>query len=167
MGMVDQRQSDFSRLFHHFLMMETSGRMITDFHGHPRMLGVVPHAGGAAVVEIWEFDYAMVSPPAVNCLMPWVYRRDSWHYQVHDSRFCWVMKEEWGDWFSNLRSQGMPADVMAMDASAWLVGAMRYVLSRHWTGYQFGMVDWHPKWEDYSHGHDGVREYQKGTYRQS
>jgi hypothetical protein len=77
------------------------------------------------------------------------------------------MTEAWGDWFSNLRSQGMPADVMAMDASAWLVGAMRYVLSRHWTGYQFGMVDWHPKWEDYSHGHDGVREYQKGTYRQS
>ena len=162
--MVKDSGSDFSRFFRHFLTMEVSGRMVP-FMGEERMLGIIPHAGGASMVEIWELDHALFSPPAVNCRMPWVNRQVSWHYQVFNFRFCWVMQREWSDWFANLRSQGTPADVMAMDATAWLVGAMSYVLSRHWTGYEYGLVDWHPEWQDYSHGHDGVREYLKGTYR--
>jgi hypothetical protein len=167
MTVIEERQSDFTRFFLHFLMVETCGRMTTCFRGEPRMLGVIPHAGGASLVEILDVDHALVSPPAVNCQMPWVFRHDSWHYQVHNSRFCWVMVEEWRDWFAKLRNQGTPTDVMAMDAAAWLVGAIRLMLGRHWVGNQYGMEDWPLVWEDYSHGHDGVREYQKGTYRKS
>ena len=165
--LVLERAAEFSRVFRHFLMMETCGRMVTDFGGRPCLLGIIPHAGGASFIDVSEFGNPLVIPPAVNCRMAWVYKQPLWHYQVHNSRFCWVLEDEWREWFEKLRKLETPPDVMAMDAAAWLVGAMGYVLSRHWTGFEFGMVDWHPSWEDYSHGHDGVREYQKGTFRKS
>ena len=164
---IGERSSEFSRIFRHFLMMETCGRFVSGFGGRFRLLGLVPHTGGASFVEIWDIENPLFAPPALNCRMPWVFRKDSWHYQRYNSRFCWVLEEEWRDWFQKLRNEGVPAEVMAMDAASWLVGAAKYVLSRHWTGFEFGMVDWDPSWKDYSHGHLGVLEYQKGTFRKS
>lgn len=135
--------------------------------GRSRMRGVVPHEGGGSIIEVWDFDAPLERVPSVNCWADWVRKDPEWHYETQRGRFCWVLEEEWIAFFGDAGKRSVPQWMMSADAAMWLAGAMRLMLGRHWTGDHYGMKDWPMVWEDYSHGSDGVHEYQKGTYRKS
>ena len=129
------------------------------------MRGFINHEGGVSLVEVRIYGDPLVNPPTVNCWERWVNRTADWHYEVHNDRFCWVLENEWHDYFVHLRKEGVSRAVMAADAAEWLYRAMSLVLGRHWFGYEYGETKWREDWQDYSHGDAGVLEYNKGIWR--
>lgn len=116
------------------------------------------------MVVVSHFNRPLVYPPSVDCNEWWVRRSPSWHYETHNSRFCWVLQQEWEKHFGDRKAAGEPIGVRCDDAASWMVQAMRIVLSRHWKGNQAGLFEWPAEWEDYSHDKEGVKEYEEGKY---
>ena len=137
---------------------------------NPRIIGSIDHAGGRAEVMITQHSNPLVSSPWVNCRAPWIRRSVDWHYMNFGrkdprTQFCWVLDLEWREHFRKRIDAGEPAAILCEDAAHWMVEAMRLVLSRHWHGWELGIEEWPPEWEDYSHGDAGVNEYLEGRCR--
>ena len=155
-----------TKLFLHALAGEIQGVVQNKFGKNPVFVGTIDHEGGSSVIRVWDFNDLLRVPPSVDCDEPWVMKEESWHYEIRRSRFCWVLQQEWEKYFADQKKAKTPFNVMTKDAAKWLVGAMRYVLSRHWSGDKLAMgKDWPEEWEDYSHGDEGVREFLEGTFR--
>lgn len=153
------------RLFLHALKREMPGELCHALGKQPYYIGNIEHGGGVSEVCISNFGTPLANPPYVESGDAWIRRDVDWHYLVSYSRFCWVLAPEWRSYFSRIARSGVSLPVQSQDAAKWLVGAMRLMLSRHWAGHEFGLREWQPGWEDYSHGEDGLREFQKGTFR--
>lgn len=126
--------------------------------------GVITHAGGASRIVISRFHNPLSLAPSVDCDEPWIRRTPSWHYEHHNSRFCWVLQDEWVKHFKDRKNAGEPVGVRCQDAASWLIQAMEIVLSRHWIGHRVGLFEWPEEWEDYAHGEDGVKEFHEGKF---
>lgn len=126
--------------------------------------GIINHAGGSSSIVITRFTHPLLIPPSIDCSEPWIRRNYDWHYEPHNSRFCWVLSEEWKEHFNQRKNRGENQTTLCHDAAIWTVKAMEYVLTRHWTGYEYGIVDWPSEWEAYSHGKEGVTEFREGLY---
>ena len=126
--------------------------------------GLIEHSGMQSRIVVTYMDTPLKLAPAVDCHEPWIRRSPTWHYENHNHCFCWVLQQEWARHFKERYEAGEPVGHLCSDAATWLVEAMRYVLGRHLIGHQTGMFEWPKEWEDYSHGEDGVKEYEEGKY---
>ena len=129
------------------------------------LVGEIRHEGGVSEVRINNFENPLKIPPSVDCGELWVRKSNSWHYETHRSRFCWVLSEEWERHFQTRLASGESPKMLCDDAAIWLIKAVSIVLSRHWVGYETGLFEWPDAWQDYSHGQKGVDEFLAGTFR--
>jgi hypothetical protein len=161
-GFSNNEAGDFMQ----FLQLACGG-WFSDLSTHGQMLGFIRHEGGVSLVEIRNYGDPLVNPPKVNCWEKWVNKTSDWHYEVQNGCFCWVLEDEWREYFSAARKKDFSRAVLTADAAEWLCRAMSLVLGRHWFGYEYGEIKWREDWQDYSHGHEGVVEYRSRTWRKS
>ncbi len=155
---------DVSLVFRRHLAMQlNSVKRVTSKRDSP-LSGLIRHPGGESEIVISRFNNPLKVPPSINCSERWVRRNSDWHYEDHNNRFCWVLQDEWEEHFERRKSTGENLSTLCRDAGAWAIKAMEYVLMRHWTGYEFGIVDWPQDWESFSHGDEGVIEYRTGRF---
>ena len=79
-----------TKLFLHALGGEIQGVVQNKFSKKPVFVGTIDHDGGSSVIRVWDFNDLLRVPPSVDCDEPWVMKEESWHYEIHRSRFCWV-----------------------------------------------------------------------------
>lgn len=162
-----QRRAVAPALHFKFALSKRLKRYNVDKKRGGLVTGVISHQGGESEIQISDLGSPLSVAPSVNCIEPWVRRAASWHYELHSQGFCWVLREQWVEYFKGRLESGHKVDELCRDSVVWLLEAMRIVLSRHWIGHHTGIYEWPQEWEDYSHGEEGVIEYRKGEYRRN
>jgi hypothetical protein len=99
----------------------------------------------------------MTTPPTIFCHDVWLRKERDWHVN-EGGDLCYVLKDEWRKCLKDVASRNDIVGVVDY-ARGYLVRNLRWLLQRHWQGYREIIKKW--KWDQWSHGWDGVQEFRK------
>jgi hypothetical protein len=94
-------------------------------------------------------------PPEIFCHDVWLRKEQDWHTNERGN-LCYVLKAQWAKRLKDVASRHDIVGVVDY-ARGYLVRNTRWLLQRHWQGYQENIRKW--KWVQWSHGPDGSDEF--------
>ena len=103
-------------------------------------------------------------PPRVYCGADFIRREVDWHVQTHDGSLCHVLQHQWAwqidQWWERFMDMGKVADL----ASNWCCQNTDSLITRHLHGHRFGLMLWPKAWRQWSHGNEGISEFENSIY---
>jgi hypothetical protein len=110
---------------------------------------------GITIEVPWLFRDLKRKPPEARCLEPWMKTGADWH---NGRLMCWVLPNQWRD---AMNWRGKPVKAILNEGRTWTLNGVRCLVNRHYSAYLDGLTAWPAEWAEWSHGIDGVREYER------
>jgi len=104
-----------------------------------------------------KISHVITKPPIVFCQERWMKDDDDWHNDS-ETGMCWVVEDQWKEVLAPLKNTG---DELIQQATDWIIIAASSLVYRHYYGHIHNLDEWPERWEAYSHGKDGRKEYRR------
>lgn len=111
-------------------------------------------------LTIWP-DW-MRSPPLVATDAPFLRAERDWHVPLKPY-ICHELDREWRWKLNELWESGADSNAIIAVSSSWCIRNVDSLITRHLHGRRYGIVKWPKQWGQWSHGDDGVREFEAFT----
>lgn len=111
-------------------------------------------------LTIWS-DW-MRSPPLVATDAPFLRAERDWHVPLKPY-ICHALDREWRWKLNDLWDSGADANAIVAASSSWCIRNIDSLITRHLHGHRYGINKWPKQWGQWSHGDDGVREFEAFT----
>ena len=101
------------------------------------------------------------TPPIIRSSEAWLKDDADWHYQ-RDSKgtgggeLCWIIPEEWAKIHSLYNK---PLETAINEAASLIINNTTNLLNKHWAGYELGLTEWQPEWDQWKHYQAGQDEF--------
>lgn len=112
------------------------------------------------MLTIWP-DW-MQSPPLVATDAPFLRAERDWHVPLKPY-ICHELDREWRWKLDELWESGADSNAIIAVSSSWCIRNVDSLITRHLHGHRYGIVKWPKQWGQWSHGDDGVREFEAFT----
>jgi hypothetical protein len=87
--------------------------------------------------------------------------RDDINWHIPSLPFlCYALDDEWRWTLNELWIKGSDSSNIITASSTWCVRNIDSLLTRHLHGHRYGIQKWPKQWGDWSHGKEGVREFE-------
>lgn len=104
----------------------------------------------------------MLSPPLVATDAPFLRAERDWHVPAKPY-ICHELDREWQWKLDELWQSGVDSSTVIAVSSSWCMRNVDSLITRHLHGHRYGIVKWPKQWGQWSHGEDGVREFEAFT----
>jgi hypothetical protein len=104
----------------------------------------------------------MRSPPIVATDASFLRAERDWHVPLKPY-ICHELDREWRWKLDELWESGADFDTFITVSSSWCIRNVDSLITRHLHGHRYGIVKWPKQWGQWSHGDDGVREFEAFT----
>lgn len=104
----------------------------------------------------------MRSSPIVATDAPFLRAERDWHVPLKPY-ICHELDEEWRWKLDELWASSADSSNIIAVSSAWCIRNVDSLITRHLHGHRYGIVKWPKQWGQWSHGDDGVREFEAFT----
>lgn len=109
---------------------------------------------------IWP-DWMNVLPVA-STDAPFIRPERDWHVPLKPY-VCYALDQEWRWKLDELWNSEAGSNAIITASSAWCIRNIDSLITRHLHGFRYGITKWPKQWGQWSHGLDGIREFETFT----
>lgn len=102
----------------------------------------------------------MRTPPLASTDAPFLRGERDWHVS-QKPYLCYALEQEWRWKLDELWNSEVGANAIVNASSSWCIRNIDSLITRHLHGNRFGITKWPKEWGQWSHGADGVREFEE------
>ena len=111
-------------------------------------------------IELTVGEDWMNTLPSASSAAPFIRAEIDWHVPSR-SRLCYALGAEWRWKLEELWNSDAGSDQIIAAASTWCIRNVDSLITRHLHGHRYGITKWPKEWGQWSHGIDGVREFEE------
>lgn len=90
---------------------------------------------------------------------PFIRPEIDWHIPLKPY-LCYALDQEWRWKLDELWNSNVESNTIIATSSAWCMRNIESLLTRHLHGQRYGITKWPREWRQWSHGKEGVREFE-------
>lgn len=111
-------------------------------------------------IELVVWPDWMRSLPLASTDAPFLRAERDWHVPKKPY-ICYALNEEWRWKLDELWNNNAGSDTIITVSSSWCIRNIDSLITRHLHGARGGITRWPKAWGQWSHGADGIREFEE------
>jgi hypothetical protein len=110
-------------------------------------------------IELAVWPNWMNTLPFASTDAPFIRSELDWHVPWK-SCLCYALDQEWRWKLDEMWNSDAGPDAIIAVSSTWCIRNIDSLITRHLHGYRYGITKWPKQWGQWSHGTDGIREFE-------